>query len=84
MARDRALELTKKYFGEWKRGNYVPEIPAEAPQNEPRSASVDWPSPTLPLIAIGYHGPAYSDAVKDKAPNRTKPRRPRRLRNGTL
>src|ERR1041384_4989903 len=30
--RDQALALTKKYFGEWKRGTYVPDIPVEPPQ----------------------------------------------------
>jgi zinc protease len=67
VTRDRALELTKKYWGAWKRGSYAPQIPEEPPQQESRSATIDWPSPTLPLIAIGYHGPAYSDTTKDKA-----------------
>src|SRR5438128_4230871 len=26
VSRDQALGLTKKYFGDWKRGNYVPDI----------------------------------------------------------
>ena len=65
--RNQTLELIKKYFGEWKRGNYVPQIPAEPPQTAPRTASIDWPSPTLPWLAIAFKGPAYSDAKKDKA-----------------
>jgi zinc protease len=65
--RDVALALTKKYFGDWKRGSYVPEIPAESPQTEPRTASVDWGSPTLPWVAIAFKAPAYSDDKKDKA-----------------
>ena len=44
VTRERALELTRKYFGEWKRGNYVPDIPAEPPQIEPRSANLSSPS----------------------------------------
>ena len=67
LTRPRALELTRKYFGGWRRGNYVPNIPAEPQQAESRSATVDWPSPTLPLVSIGFHGPAYSDEKKDKA-----------------
>ena len=67
LTQQRALELTKKYFGDWKRGNYIPNIPAEPQQVESRSATVDWPSPTLPLVSIGFHGPAYSDEKKDKA-----------------
>src|SRR5262249_18533780 len=32
-----------------------------------RSAKVDWPSPTLPLMMIGFKGPAYNDSTKDTA-----------------
>src|SRR3989441_7524780 len=67
VARDNALALTKKYFGEWKRGTYVPNIPAEPAQTEPRAAAVDWNSPTLPWMAIAFKAPAYSDDKKDKA-----------------
>ena len=67
VTRDRSLELTKKYFGGWTRGSYAPDIPAEPPQTESRTAHVDWPSPTLPWLAVAFKGPAYSDEVKDKA-----------------
>ena len=66
VTRGRALELTKKYFGEWTHGGYEPKIPAEAPQTASRTAHVDWPSPTLPWLAVAYKGPAYSDETKDK------------------
>jgi zinc protease len=62
-----ALDLTKKYFGAWQRGNYSPQIPKEPNQTEPRTAHVDWTSPTLPYMVVGFHGPAYSDTEKDKA-----------------
>jgi zinc protease len=64
---DAALELTKKYFGEWKRGIYRPEIPAEPVQTAPRSVRVDWPAPTLSRVVVAFHAPAYSDSDKDKA-----------------
>jgi zinc protease len=64
--REQTLGLVKKYFGDWKRGNYVPAIPAEPPQTAPRTATVDWPSPTLPWVAVAFKGPAYSDDKKDK------------------
>jgi zinc protease len=67
VTREHTLELTQKYFGEWKRGDYVPDIPAEPPQTEPRSANLNWPAPTLPWLAIAFRGPAYSDEKKDKA-----------------
>ncbi|HYP28915.1 MAG TPA: pitrilysin family protein [Blastocatellia bacterium] len=57
--------LVKKYWGDWKRGNYVPEIPREAPQTEEKVANVDWPAPTLPWVAVAHRGPAFSDEQKD-------------------
>ena len=66
VTQSQALDLTRKYFGEWKRGNYVADIPTEPMQAGPRTSHIDWPSPTLPIIAIAFHGPAYSDVEKDK------------------
>lgn len=65
--RDAVLQMVKKYFGDWKRGNYAPDIPAEGAQNEPREQHVDWPSETLPVLYIAFRGPAYSDENKDHA-----------------
>jgi len=65
--RAQTVDLTKKYFGDWKRGSYVSNITAEPPQTAPRTASVDWNSPTLPWLAISFRGPAYSDEKIDKA-----------------
>ena len=59
--------LVDKYWGEWKKGSYHPDIPRRTAAGGPRTAKVDWPSPTLPLIMIGYKGPAYSDSTKDTA-----------------
>jgi zinc protease len=67
VTRAQALDLTKKYFGTWQRGDYVPQIPKETPQTAPRTAHVDWSSPTLPYLVVGFRGPAYSDTQKDKA-----------------
>ena len=57
--------LVDKYWGDWKRGSYHPDIPVEPRQQGPRESRVDWPSPTLPMITIAYKGPAYSDTQKD-------------------
>jgi zinc protease len=67
VTRERALSLTKKYFGDWKRGDYVAKIAAEPEQKGARSRHIDWPSSTLPVVAVAFRGPAYSDEVKDKA-----------------
>ncbi|MSU04343.1 MAG: insulinase family protein [Pedosphaera sp.] len=63
----RALELTRKYFGDWKAGNHHPEIPTEPVPTGPKRAHLDWPSPTLPYLLVAFRGPAYSDTQKDKA-----------------
>ena len=52
-------DVEEKY-GDWKRGGYVADIPPEPPQNEPREATVSWPAPTLPILAIAYRAPAFS------------------------
>jgi zinc protease len=67
LKRDEALGMVKKYFGDWKRGSYQPDIPGEPDQKEPRESHVDWPSETLPLVYLAFRGPAYSDEQKDKA-----------------
>jgi len=55
------LNLAKKYYGGWKRGNYQGVIPPEPPQNQEKRVDVSWKSETLPILAMGYHGPAFSD-----------------------
>jgi zinc protease len=67
ITRESALSLTKKYFGEWKKGDYVPKIPTEPEQAEARTAHIDWPSQTLPHMVVAFRGPAFSTEKKDKA-----------------
>ncbi len=57
----RVRALVDERWSTWKRGSYQVQIPVEPPQDAPRTVHVDWPSPTLPLVAIAYRGPAYSD-----------------------
>jgi len=59
--------LVDQHWGGWKRGSYHPDIPVEPAQQGPRENHIDWPSPTLPLIDIAFHGPAYSDTSKEWA-----------------
>jgi len=58
--------LVAKYWGDWKRGNYKVRIPAEPPQKGPRSKHIDWPTPTLPWLAVAFKGAAYSDTAIDQ------------------
>ncbi len=67
VTRARSLALTKQNFGDWKKGTGdLPPIPTEPAQKEPRTAHIDWPSQTLPIVAVAFRGPAYSEESKDK------------------
>ncbi len=59
--------LTAKYWGGWEHGSYTVKIPKEPPQKGPRSRHIDWPTPTLPWLAVAFHGAAYSDTKIDQA-----------------
>ena len=61
---DAVNNLAEKYFGEWKTGNYVPEIPVEPVQKEKRFFHLqDGTIP--PYLSINYKGPAFSDTQID-------------------
>lgn len=60
-------QLVEKFWGEWKRGSYKPEIPSEPPQDGARTAHIDWNSPTLPILTIAFKAPAYSDSNRESA-----------------
>lgn len=61
------LAMIKKYFGEWKRGDYKQTIPTEPAQTEARTKHIDWASQTLPIVQVAYRAPAFSETEKDKA-----------------
>lgn len=64
---DEVLAMVNKYYGSWQPGDYKPQIPVEPAQEKARSEHIEWTSPTLPYVAVGYRGPAFSDESKDKA-----------------
>jgi zinc protease len=57
--------LVDKSWSSWKRGTYHADIPPEPKQQAPRETHVDWPSPTLPMLAVAFKAPGYSDTTKD-------------------
>jgi zinc protease len=64
----RAISLVERYFGRWKRGAAQrPAIPAEPAPEGPVHAHAAWPSQTLPLVSVAFHGPAFSATAKDWA-----------------
>jgi zinc protease len=64
---DNVFSLTKKYFGDWKKGYKAANIPVEPPQKERKTAALDWPNPTNPYLLRAYHIPAYSATSADSA-----------------
>ena len=57
--------MVDERWGNWKRGSYKAEIPAEPAQDAARRAHVDWASSTLPWLAVTWRGPAYTDDGPD-------------------
>jgi len=64
---DQLMEYARKYYGPWEKSNYTLVTPVEKTQTKQKRAHYDWPSPTLPRLSIGYHGPAFSDETIDMA-----------------
>jgi zinc protease len=64
---DDVLGMVTRYFGDWQRGDYTPQIPSEPQQTAPREEKIEWPSTTLPYMTVAFRGPAYSDTEKDHA-----------------
>jgi zinc protease len=64
---DELVSLVRAHYGTWARGKTSVSIPTEPPQNEPRSARLTWPVPTLPTLYLGYHIPAMDPSNPDIA-----------------
>lgn len=58
--------LAEKYFGQWERGNYKPQIPVEPEQTATRYAHVQ-AEKYPPFVSLNYKGPAFSIENKEKA-----------------
>jgi zinc protease len=65
ISHERLVGLVKKYYGGWKKGTYSLDVPLDAPQTVEKFVEVPWEAETLPILAIGYHGPAFSDSKID-------------------
>lgn len=59
--------LVDERWGEWKKGTFRANIPAEPAQDAPRNAHVDWPTSTLPWVTVSFRAPAYADDTPDMA-----------------
>jgi len=59
--------FVRRYYGAWQMSGYDLRTPAEPPQEQARRVHVEGPADAPARIAIGWHGPAFSDATPDKA-----------------
>jgi zinc protease len=64
---DQLMTLVNQYYGDWEKSNYTLVTPEEPAQTKPKRAHYNWPTRTLPMLVIGFHGPSYSDENIDKA-----------------
>ncbi|HZN54158.1 MAG TPA: pitrilysin family protein, partial [Candidatus Polarisedimenticolaceae bacterium] len=56
---DEVFALARRYFGPWRPGVAPFTTPREPEQAGERRAHIPWASPTLPLLALAYHAPAF-------------------------
>ncbi|HEY3352985.1 MAG TPA: pitrilysin family protein [Polyangia bacterium] len=61
------LALVKRHYGAWKGKGAGTKVPVEPPQTAPRTAHIDWATPTMPRLYAGYHTPAATLKTKDAA-----------------
>jgi zinc protease len=53
------FELARRYYGAWRPGVTPLATPVEPDQTEERVAHIPWAAPTLPLLAMAFHAPAF-------------------------
>jgi zinc protease len=63
---ERALPLVERYYGGWKSGYVVPQIPAEPEQRAERHVDVKFDGQTLPIVDIAYKLPAFAPADRTR------------------
>jgi zinc protease len=62
------LPLIEKYWGGWKGGTATPpNVPQEPAPRGSQYVHVPWQSDTLPLVTVGFPGPAFDEQSKDTA-----------------
>ena len=64
---NQALELIKKYYTPWKKGDYVTHPLAEPPQAAEKRDKVDYAGDTLPIVMVAYKAPAFGADSMDYA-----------------
>jgi zinc protease len=56
---EEVFALARRYYGAWRPGIAPLLTPVEPDQLEERTAHIPWAAPTLPLLAMAFHAPAF-------------------------
>ncbi len=56
---EKVFELARRYYGAWRPGVAPLLTPLEPEQRDERAAHIPWAAPTLPLLAMAFHAPAF-------------------------
>ena len=56
---EKVFELARRYYGAWRPGVAPLLTPLEPEQRDERAARIPWAAPTLPLLAMAFHAPAF-------------------------
>ncbi|MBT8143390.1 MAG: insulinase family protein, partial [Gammaproteobacteria bacterium] len=62
---EKTFRMVRKYWGDWERGDYEIEIPAEPAPDGPVYEHIEWEQPTQAWVMFGFHGPAFDPQKKD-------------------
>jgi zinc protease len=64
---DQIVPLVERFWSNWQGGGASVPIPQEPAAKGPVIAHVPWSVPTLPLVALAFHAPAFSETQSDYA-----------------
>ena len=65
---ENVFELARRYYGAWRPGMAPFVTPVEPAQTKERAAHIPWAAPTLPLLAMAFHAPAFDpDGIEVRA-----------------
>ncbi len=64
----RVFASARRFYGAWRPGVKAFVTPVEPDQVGERAAHIAWPAPTLPLLAMAFHAPAFdADGIDGRA-----------------
>ncbi|MEX2126329.1 MAG: pitrilysin family protein [Woeseia sp.] len=62
---EQTVELVKKYWGSWEKGDYTVDVPMEPPLGGPIYEHIQWEGPAQPWLFMAFRGPALDPRGKD-------------------